>query len=163
MENGRKLKIVLVFAFLWVIIWETPACGQGHIKDLDGVRTALTEFGDKMPEVIKNADGKDVRTLERLYEINTYAFTTVEAYFKMMQIAISTEGDINGDIVGILNGWLEFIRRYCRADIKYFNEAMASAQSPAMIDLIQKAKKNMADLMEITRKAIDENKAMLSK
>lgn len=123
----------------------------------------MTEFGNKMPAMIKSAENRDIRTLERVFEINTYALTTIEAYFKMIKVAVSSEGDINKEIMEVLNGWLEFISNYCKKDMEYFDEALSDTSDEAIIDVVLEAKKNIKSLSDATIKAIDENKSLAKK
>lgn len=157
-----KLIVITAVIFPLLAILSVPsAFSQNHIKDLDNVRTSMTELGGAMPELIKSSKIKDLRTLERVYEINTYALTTIEAYLKMIKIAISSNGSINKDIVNVFNGWLEFINTYCGKDVQYLNEALAETQDQSVIDIIQKTKFNIESLRGVTTKAIDENKNLL--
>ncbi|MFA6078945.1 MAG: hypothetical protein WC779_04280 [Candidatus Omnitrophota bacterium] len=123
----------------------------------------MTEFGNKMPEMIKGAESRDIRTLERVFEINTYALTTIEAYFKMIKVAVSSEGDINKEIMEVLNGWLEFINNYCKKDMEYFDEALSETNDEKIMDVVLEAKKNIQSLSDATVQAISENKVLANK
>ena len=50
---------------------------QDHIKSLDEVRTKMTKLGGSLPELIRKAEPRDIRTLERLFEINNYALVKI--------------------------------------------------------------------------------------
>lgn len=132
-----------------------------HLKKLDAIRSSMSELGTVMPDLIRKAKPRDIRTLERVFEINTYALTTIEAYFKMLKVAISSNEPINKDTVTVLNGWLEFINKYCKSDIEYFDEAISETKDEVIVSLIGKAKNNIKELSEITLAAIDENKTLL--
>ena len=123
----------------------------------------MTEFGNKMPAMIKSAENRDIRTLERVFEINTYALTTIEAYFKMIKVAVSSEGDINKEIMEVLNGWLEFINNYCKKDMEYFDEALSDTNDEKIMDVVLEAKKNIQTLSDATVQAIKENKVLANK
>ncbi len=134
---------------------------QDYLKELDDIRVSMGEFGKKMPEKIRSSPDSDMRTFERLFEINTYALTTIEAYLKMLKIAIASEGTINQEIVGIFNEWLQFINKYCAADMKYFDEALAEAKDQSLVDIIKEAQANIGNLFKVARKGIEENRDLL--
>ncbi len=134
---------------------------EHHLKKLDAVRSAMSDLGGTMPDLIRKAQPRDIRTLERVFEINTYALTTIEAYFKMMKVAVSSNEPINKDMVAVLNGWLEFINKYCKSDIEYFNEASSQTKDEMIISLIDRTRSNVKKLGEVTIVAIDENKGLL--
>ena len=160
-----KLRLIIFLAAAALFI--NPASGYpdgtNHIKELDSLRTSMSSLGSTMPERIRGAQKYDIRTLERVFEINTYALTTIEAYFKMIKVAVSSNGDINTEIVSVLNGWLEFMNKYCGKDLDYFDEAMAITTDKKVIDLITKARNNIQTLDSITKRAIKENNDMLKK
>lgn len=131
-----------------------------HLKKLDAIRSAMSELGSTMPDLIRKAEPRDIRTLERVFEINTYALTTIEAYFKMLKVAVSSKEPINKDTVTVLNGWLEFINKYCKSDIEYFDEAASQTKDDTIVSLIGKARDNIRELGAITLAAIDENKTL---
>jgi len=113
-----------------------------------------------MPEMIKNASGTNIRTLERVFEINTYALTTVEAYFRMFNMVISSGGSVNKKVVLSLNKWLEFMIKYCDKDMEYFKEALSQTKDQAVIDAVTKARKHIENLSEIAKTAISENNTL---
>lgn len=153
--------VILIYAALLVTLGSAPAFAQNHIKELDAVRTSMTELGGTMPAMIKNAKPRDMRTLERVFEINTYALTTIEAYLKMIKVTLSSNGDINKDVVDVFNGWLEFMDKFCRKDIEYLNEALAETKDAPVAGVITRTKKNIQDLGDITTRGIQENKNLL--
>ena len=153
---------VLILVMALVLSGEGSAFPQDHhLKKLDAIRSAMSELGSTMPELIKSAESRDIRTLERIFEINTYALTTIEAYFKMLKVAVSSNEPINKNTVTVLNGWLEFINKYCRSDMEYLDEAISQTKDDIIISLIEKAKNNIKELGDITLVAIDENKTLL--
>jgi len=159
----KTIYITLSILLLFFSLGIGPAFCQNHIRELDTVRTSMTEFGNKMPEMIKGAESRDIRTLERVFEINTYALTTIEAYFKMIKVAVSSEGDINKEIMEVLNGWLEFINNYCKKDMEYFDEALSETNDEKIMDVVLEAKKNIQSLSDATVQAISENKVLANK
>ncbi len=159
----RFIKTFIISSLLLITFGASLSFGQDHIKELDGLRTSMAELGAKMPDMIKNTKNNEMRTLERVYEINTYALTTIEAYFKMIKIAVSSEGRINKDMVDVFNGWLQFIKKYCEKDSIYLDEARSEMKDPATINVIELTKANINNLSLIAVKAISENNKMLKK
>lgn len=155
----KKQKAILAFGValaLYAGFLDSGWC-QNHIKELDAVRTSMADVGNRMPDMIKAARPKHIRTLERVFEINNYALVTIESYLKMIKIAITSAGTVNRDIIAILNGWLKFIRHYCEYDIKYFDEALAETDDADVVAVINAEKKNISDLMRIADRGIAEN------
>ena len=130
---------------------------QDHIKSLDEVRTKMTKLGGSLPELIRNAEPRDIRTLERLFEINNYALVTIEAYLKMVKITLSSMTGINKDVLGILNGWLKFISHYCEYDIKYIDEALSETIDAKVVELLRSEKDNISSLRGTSQSGIKEN------
>jgi len=162
MKKPTLLNIIIVlFSLLLVTGSGLGFTRNNHIKEMDSLRTSMAELGNGMPELIKNAKPPDIRTLERVFEINTYALTTIEAYFKMMKLAASSNAPIDCEMIGVLNGWLDFINKYCKSDIEYFNEALSQTKDQSIINLIERARINIKKLGEISSQAIDENKGLL--
>jgi len=138
--------------FCLIALLALPASAQSHhIKELDGLRNSMTKLGDGMSDVVKNVPKRDLRTAERVFEINTYALTTIEAYFKMIKVAVSSSGEINAEIVSVLNGWLDFMGKYCKKDIEYFDEALADTKDKPLVQKLE----------TVTQKAIEENKNLI--
>ena len=114
-------------------------------------------MGNAIPDLIKKADPKYLRTLERTFEINNYALVTIESYMKMVKVAISSGGTMNKDIVTVLNGWLGFIKHYCEYDVKYFDEALAETKDASIVGVLNKEKENISKLKSVSEKGIEEN------
>ena len=162
MKKFKLLHIAVITAALFIIAGDNFAFSQNrHIKDLDSLRTSMADLGSGMPDMIRNAKPTDIRTLERVFEINTYALTTIEAYFKMLRVAVSAEGPLNKEVIAILNEWLKFINRYCKSDIDYFDEALSETKDKPIADLITRAKNNIERLSDVTLTAIDENSGLV--
>lgn len=140
----------------------TAALAQDHLKDLDGVRSSMTELGYKLPDVIKAAKPQDIRTLERVFEINNYALMTIESYLKMLKVFSIAGGYINKEIVGILNGWLNFMSNYCEYDIKYLEDARKETQDKTTLDIIDVERDNISRLMQAAIKGSAENSKILT-
>jgi hypothetical protein len=156
-----KLRNILIIKLIACSLLATAVVGdafpQEHIRDLGAVRESMAQLGNKLPELIKNADPKYLRTLERTFEINNYALVTIESYMKMVKVAISSGGSINKDIVGVLNGWLGFIKHYCEYDVKYFDEALAETKDNAITAVLKAEKENITKLRNISEKGVAEN------
>ncbi len=137
----------------------TSAFGKGfnQVEQLFIVRAAITEQGNVLPDSIKNATGNDVRTLERIFELNTSSLTTIEAYFRILMIALATGSEKDTKIVEILNGWLTFIYNQCSYDIEYLEEALIETTDENILAQITSAKNNSEKLSEIVMKSIEEN------
>jgi len=134
---------------------------QDYLKDLDSVRNSMTELGYRMPDIIKKAKPQDIRTLERVFEINNYAMVTIESYLKMIKMVLSSGGSVNKEVMSVLNGWLEFIKSYCTYDIKYLDNALTETKEQATIDVVNTQKNNILKLKDVSEKAILENTVIL--
>lgn len=130
---------------------------QEHIRELGAVREEMARIGNSLPALIKKSDPKYLRTLERTFEINNYALVTIESYMKMVKVAISSGGVLNKEVVGVLNGWLGFIKHYCEYDVKYFDEALAETNDAAITDILKTEKNNIIRLMNVSDKGVAEN------
>ncbi len=161
MVKYKLRNAIIISSILLAPLVSSPAFGQNHIKELDVVRTSMTEMGGIMPAMIKSAKPVDLRTLERVFEINTYALTTIEAYLKMIKVTLSSNGDINKDVVDVFNGWLEFMNKFCKKDIEYLDEALSETKDQSIVSVITKTKKNITELGNITTRGIEENKGLL--
>lgn len=131
-----------------------------HVESLFDLRTQIGSQGDTLPEAIKEARGNDVRTLERIFELNTSALVTIEAYFRIFKISLSSE-KINNETVGILNEWLSFIKNQCSYDILYLNQALKESPSEKVAQNIRTSLTNIKKLSEIADNGIKENKTIL--
>jgi len=155
--------VPVLCAMLLVASCELPAFAQEHIRKLDAVRTSMTKVGTALPDFIRKAQPADIRTLERLFEINNYALVTIESYLKMIKIALASGQGINKDVLGVLNGWLKFITHYCEYDIKYINEAITETKDAAVIGLLKSEKGNISDLRDTSQSGITENTQLSAK
>ena len=135
----------------------TTAWAQNHLKYLDSVRSSMTEIGDKLPNIIKSAKPDDIRTLERVFEINNYALMTIESYLKMLKVSTLSGGTLNKDVITLVNRWLQFMANYCEDDMKYLDEAKEETKDKATADIIEKERESISHLMEAAKKGIDEN------
>jgi hypothetical protein len=140
----------------------TAALAQDHLKDFDGVRSSMTETGYKLPDIIKAAKPEDIRTLERVFEINNYALMTIESYLKMLKVFSVAGGYINKEIVGILNGWLNFMSNYCLYDLKYLEDAKKETQDKITLEIIDKEIESISLLMKAAIKGTEENSKILT-
>lgn len=138
------------------------ALPQDHLSDLDAVRTSMTEIGYSLPQTIKAAKPEDIRTLERVFEINNYALMTIESYLKMLKVFSLGGGYLNKETVDILNGWLKFVSNYCEYDVKYLEEAKADTKDQITLGIIEKEKINIESLKAAAIKGSSENSRVLA-
>jgi len=136
---------------------------QEHIRKLDAVRASMAKMGNVLPELTRKAQPRDIRTMERVFEINNYSLVTIESYFKMIKIALSSGTGLNKDVLGILNGWLKFVSNYCEYDIKYIDEALAQTNDAAVIEVLKSEKSNISSLRDASQSGINENTATSNK
>jgi len=122
----------------------------------------MTELGYTLPQAIKEAKPEDIRTLERVFEINNYALMTIESYLKMLKVFSLGGGYLNKETVGILNGWLKFIANYCEYDMKYLDEAKTDTQNKPALEIIEKEKASIEALMNAAIKGSSENSEVLT-
>jgi len=159
MPMKKRSRIFIAVACICAVSFLSTAhaFSQEHIRKLDGVRTSMTGMGNKLPELIKNSQPEDFRTLERLYEINNYALVTIESYLKMIRIMVSSGGSINKDSLTVLNGWLKFIKHYCEYDLKYFDEVIADTKDAGIQKIVAEERANVMELKNISEKGMNEN------
>jgi len=158
----NRILLYLALCAVFCLGGITAALAQDHLKDLDSVRSSMTEIGYKLPDVIKTAKPQDIRTLERVFEINNYALMTIESYLKMLKVFSVAGGYINKEIVGILNGWLNFMSNYCQYDLKYLEDAKKETQDTIALDIINKEIESVTRLMQASIKGTEENSKILA-
>lgn len=163
MKKSCNYTKIFTLAIAILALLAADAFCQEHIRDLDGVRTKMADLGNRLPGIIKSAKPQDLRTLERVFEINNYALVTIESYLKMIKVALSSSEGINNETVTVLNGWLKFIRRYCEYDIKYFEEALKETTDDKVIEIVKNEQANISRLMIISDKGVDENNKLFKK
>jgi len=156
-------KGICVFICVILIGMTPPALSQDHISELDIVRSAIINQGNSMPALIREATtNQDIRTLERIYELNTSLLVTIESYFRMLKLVVSSRRDINGPVIDSLNEWLAFINNQCRHDIDYLQSAITETADDKVKNALTLAKINIEKLSDVTQLAISENKNMLN-
>jgi hypothetical protein len=143
-----------------MLLLPATAWTDDHLKDIDNVRSSMTAMGYKLPEAIRTTKPENIRTLERVFEINNYALVTIESYFKMLKVYALSHDRNAKETLPIVNGWLTFISDYCESDIKYLDEARAEMTGEAERKIVGEEKDDLAKLMEAAHKGIDENKKM---
>lgn len=158
----RIKNTVLSLVVMSTIAWTASVSAQDHLNDLDSVRSSMTELGYTLPQAIKTAKSQDMRTLERVFEINNYALMTIESYLKMLKVFSLGTAPLNKETVDILNGWLKFISNYCEYDIKYLDEAKADTQDKLALEIIGKEKVSIESLMKAAIKGSSENSKVLA-
>lgn len=132
-----------------------------HIRELFDVRTAISDQGEAMSGNIQKARGRDVRTLERIFELNTSTLATIEAYFRMFRIVFSSENAATTQTVGIMNEWLRFISSQCVYDLEYLNAVVHETTEEAILEQIGMARENISTLKKIADKGVYENQGMI--
>jgi hypothetical protein len=163
MKSYKSLMAIsLCLAFLFAACCGGVFC-QEHLQKLDDVRLSMGKVGGTLPDLIRKAKPGDIRTLERLFEINNYALVTIESYLKMIRIALASSSGINKDVLGVLNGWLKFVAHYCDYDIKYIEEALTETKDTAVIEVLKAEKQNISNLRDTTQVGIKENTDLSSK
>lgn len=157
----KRFKIFVVFVAVTAIFifTERRAFSEDYIMKLDDVRTSITNQGNALPDLIRNAKSTDIRTLERVYELNTSALTTIEAYFKMLKVALSAS-EMTETSLASLDEWLMFIYNQCKYDIEYLDEALGQTNEEAILAQIQTAKGNLQRLSNLTTVAIEQNSSI---
>ena len=160
-----KKYIIFLLTLILIAFTQTSSfCDQsGHIEQLFDLRSSIIRQGNVLPAKIKNATKGDVRTLERVFELNTSVLTTIEAYFRIFKIAVSTGARSNAEIMDILNEWLAFIGDQCRYDIEYLDEALKETTNREIAEQIKTARKNIESLSGIVSTGLRENENMLEK
>lgn len=143
------------------ITGEVRAEDFAYINELFDIRNEMTEQGKSIPGSIKLAYGKDLRTLERIFELNTSALTTVEAYFRIFKIALSQEEGISSGSIQIMNEWLVFIEKQCQYDLEYLEEAKIETTNGMTETQIALTQKNIKKLANIVQKGIAQNELMM--
>ncbi|MFH1798672.1 MAG: hypothetical protein ABH844_04985 [Candidatus Omnitrophota bacterium] len=159
------MKIVFTVLALWAMlsVEEPSSFGKDYdyVEQLFDVRGLITDHGKLMPSAIKETTGNDLRTLERIFELNTSTLTTIEAYFRILMITLSTKSETNEQAVKILNEWLTFTNNQCAYDIEYLDSTLAETSDDTVIEQIQTAKHNAQKLSEILQLGIKENLRLL--
>ncbi|MDO8535589.1 MAG: hypothetical protein Q7S30_01050 [Candidatus Omnitrophota bacterium] len=152
------LSAVLMMMFFCSVI--TNGWAQNHIEEMSHIRSSMTEIGGKLPEIIKAAKPEDIRTLERVFEINNYALMTIESYLKMLKVSALSGKGLNKDITILVNKWLQFIASYCENDIIYLNEAKNETKNKTTAYTVESERDCIARLMEAAKKGIVENSSL---
>lgn len=156
-DKNKLFRVTLTCVF-FLTLSSLSAIGQNHIHEFDAVRTAIISQGNQLPECIKKAaSNNDIRTLERIYELNTSLLTTIESYFRMLKIVVSSEREINKNVVDTLNGWLLFIQKQCVYDIEYLDSTLPETKDTMVSSQIKTSLTSIKKLSTAIDKAIKEN------
>jgi len=155
-----KYKLISFLCFFIVFFYSISFSKElTHIEKLFDIREEITTQGKSIPILIKEAQYMDIRTFERIFELNTSILSTIEAYFRMVKISIIKKNNNNPKIIEILNNWLNFINNQCTYDLEYLNSSLPQSNNKECIEQIQIAIKNIENLYEITKLGIQENKS----
>lgn len=156
----EKIFFPAILAVTLFLAASTSGLAQDHLKDLDNIRSSLTEIGNKLPGIIGSAAAEDVRTLERVFEINNYALMTIESYLKMLKVTVVSGGKLNKAAVSLVNTWLRFIANYCENDTKYLDEALKDTKDGAASDIVSRERNCIFLLQKAATKGIEENSSL---
>lgn len=161
--HGSVIARFIVITCLTFFLCAASAFSQEHIRKLDAVRTSMSKIGSALPELTRKAQPHDIRTVERVFEINNYSLVAIESYMKMVKIALASGTGLNKDALSVLNGWLKFVANYCEYDIKYMDEALSQTKDAAIIEVLKSEKNNISSLREASKFGINENAATSGK
>ena len=162
MVKNRVLKSVIVsFCLLFLACGISFSQDFNHIKELFDIRTSISNQGSMLPDAITIVSGKDVRTLERIFELNTSALTTIEAYFRIFKMALAPEVKIDDETIKIVNEWLVFIKNQCAYDVEYLEAALTETENETVMEHIIMSKENIEQLSNAAKKGLQENKEMM--
>lgn len=162
-KNFRSSSLIVVLTLsLCALTINAHGLEFKHIDDLFDVRSSIAQQGQLLPEAIRNSSGNDVRILERIFELNTSALTTIEAYFRIFKITFATREGLTPATEGILNEWLSFITSQCQYDIEYLREAKLETKNEQTLKQLDISQKNIGKLASITTFGVKENTEMLT-
>ncbi len=164
---GMKIREILIAVTIVCIALsiDAPFVFSGnydYVEQLFDVRGLITNQGKELPLTIKETTGNDLRTLERIFELNTSTLTTIEAYFRILMITLSTKSETNSQAVKILNEWLTFTDNQCAYDLEYLDSTLQETTDGKVIEQIKTAKHNTQKLSEIIKIGIEENLRLLT-
>ncbi len=160
---NKKIMSCISSILIFLLLTAYNAYCQEHIRKMDAVRTSMSKVGNILPELTRKAQGRDIRMMERVFEINNYSLVTMESYFKMIKIALASGTGLNKEVLGVLNGWLRFITNYSEYDIKYIDEALSQTTDPALISILKSERDNISSLRDVSKFGIEENTATSNK
>ena len=155
-------KILITIVIILLTSCFSFADNYGYVDTLFEIRTRIMDQGKDLSSQMQRTTGEDIRTLERVFELNTSALTTIEAYFRILKIAIASEDSLNSNIINILNEWLEFIKSQCYYDLDFINKALNETKNISVIYHLKTAKNNIERLADTSSTAITENNLTIS-
>lgn len=157
-----KTYIIVLLTILGLVL---PALSYSdnfaHIEQLFDVRTSIADQDKNLPDAIREARGDDLRTLERIFELNTSTLTTIEAYFRIFKISLSPDKNVDPEALGIINEWLAFIQNQCNYDTEYLDQALSETTNESVVRQITISKENIERLAKSTQLGIQENNRIL--
>ena len=155
----KQTTLTVILSISLIFLSHTASFGEGfeHIKRLFELRESIGDQGKALPDLIRSSSGDDIRTLERIFELNTSALTTIEAYFRIFKMAISTQNMQDPATILILDEWLTFMGTQCKFDIEYLDEASSGNRDQAILKQINISKKNIIELATIAKIGVKEN------
>ena len=152
-------KIILIFTCTIILLKSSFSYAENftHVEQLFDLRTAIINQGKTLPDHIKKITGTDRRTLERIFEMNNSTLTTIEAYFRILKIAVLSGNTSDPAVASILNEWLNFIKNQCAYDSEYLSASRKETDNKSIIQQINRSQKNTKRLSKITDNGITEN------
>ncbi|MDD5634324.1 MAG: hypothetical protein PHW46_03510 [Candidatus Omnitrophica bacterium] len=160
MANRYLITIIIALGLLSIPA-TAPAKDLEYVEELFNVRSLITNQGKVLPDNIKDVTAGDLRTLERIFELNTSTLTTLEAYFRILKIALVTESESTTETVTILNEWLSFIKEQCQYDVEYLDATLKETTNSVVVEQIKLTKKYSEELIKVANKGLEENANML--
>ncbi|MFH1846177.1 MAG: hypothetical protein ABH869_01325 [Candidatus Omnitrophota bacterium] len=131
-----------------------------HVEKLFDLRSAISDQGNVIPTIIKKTSGKDLRTLERVFELNTSTLTMMEAYFRILTITLASGSESNPEAIKILNEWLLFMQNQSNYDMDYLSSTIKETSNPEVLIQLEIAKKNILELNKMSKAGISETRRM---
>ncbi len=158
-----KKSFLFLLCLLLPITAASGAEKLDHIEKLFSIRASITSQDEALPSLIQKTSGNDLRTLERLYEINASTLTTIEAYFRILMIALSNNDQMNKETIDILNEWLDFMRNQSKYDKQFFETTIKDTSNEDVRSQIKLSTEITKSLLETTDIGVAENVALLKK
>jgi hypothetical protein len=151
----------LIFSFSAGATCFPAATAATHIEKLFDLRSSITNQGKSLPADIKQQTSvEDIRTLERIFELNTSTLTTIEAYFRLFKMMMTTNTETKLEVVDLLNEWLRFIGNQSKYDIEYLEQALTETKTEAVKKQITTARDNIQQLIALAQQGMNENRDM---
>jgi len=137
----------------------TPSfCQESYVDQMFTVRNNIINHEKSMTLDMKASSGTERRLLETVFELNNSTLTMIEAYFRILKIAIATESQSKPEIVEILNEWLSFMSTQCQNDLRYLQNISSRTTDGNVIKHVNASKNNIEILSKIVYNGIVDNR-----